>query len=68
MKSQLVLGALAAPLLLVLGQDQAFQPEKLRRALKDRVADFWIYEDLPEGYARAKKTGKPLLVCFRCVP
>ena len=28
----------------------------------------WVYNDLPAGYAQAKKTGKPLLVVFRCVP
>lgn len=35
---------------------------------KDRFADFWIYGDLEAGFARAKKTGKPLLVTYRCVP
>ena len=25
----------------------------------------WIYNDLPKGFADAKKTGKPLLVVFR---
>jgi hypothetical protein len=29
---------------------------------------FWIYNDLPRGYAEAKKTGKPMLVILRCVP
>ena len=28
----------------------------------------WIYNDLPKGIAEAKKTGKPLLVIFRCIP
>jgi hypothetical protein len=26
---------------------------------------FWIYNDFDEGFAEAKKTGKPLLVVFR---
>ena len=34
----------------------------------DAVAEAWIYEDLDAGYAQARKTGKPLLVCFSCVP
>ena len=39
-----------------------------RERLKDKVADFWIYDDIEAGYAKAAKTGKPLLVSFRCVP
>ena len=31
-------------------------------------AGFWIYNDLPRGIDEAKKTKKPLLVVFRCVP
>jgi hypothetical protein len=29
---------------------------------------YWIYNDLPRGLAEAQKTGKPLLVVFRCLP
>ena len=28
----------------------------------------WIYNDLAAGFDEAKKSGKPLLVVFRCVP
>lgn len=43
--------------------------EQLRIALKDNeVKGNWIYDDLPAGYAAAKKTGKPMMVVFRCVP
>jgi serine protease Do len=28
----------------------------------------WIYNDWEAGFAEAKRTGKPLLVVFRCVP
>jgi hypothetical protein len=28
----------------------------------------WIYNDLSQGIAQARKTGKPLLVVFRCIP
>lgn len=28
----------------------------------------WIYNDLPRGVEEAKKSGKPLLVVFRCIP
>ncbi len=42
---------------------------KLKESLQDDlVHDSWIYEDIDRGYAEAKKTGKPLLVSFRCVP
>ena len=39
-----------------------------RNRLKDKAADFWIYDDIDKGYAKAATTGKPLLVSFRCVP
>ncbi len=29
---------------------------------------YWIYNNLDKGIALAKKTGKPLLVTFRCIP
>jgi serine protease Do len=57
----------AACLSLAAAQDGA--KEQLRTALKDdAVKGDWIYDDLPAGYALAKKTGKPLMVVFRCVP
>ena len=40
----------------------------VRAGLKDQAAEFWLYEDLDAGYAAARKSGKPLLVSFRCVP
>jgi len=40
----------------------------LRDALKDDVGDHWIYDDYPAAVTRAKQTGRPLLVLFRCVP
>jgi hypothetical protein len=41
----------------------------LKEALEDHlVSSAWIYDDIDAGYAEAKKTGKPLLVTFRCVP
>jgi hypothetical protein len=30
--------------------------------------DFWIYNDVEAGFAEARKTGKPVLVTFRCIP
>ncbi|MCI0463165.1 MAG: PDZ domain-containing protein [Gemmataceae bacterium] len=41
----------------------------LRQELKDiEIAPHWIYDDLPEALAQARKTGKPILIVFRCVP
>jgi hypothetical protein len=42
---------------------------KVRKDKADVEADdYWIYNDLPRGVGEAKKTGKPLLVVFRCIP
>ena len=43
--------------------------QKVRADLK-KIANqgFWIYNDLPRGITKAKETGKPLLVVFRCIP
>lgn len=30
--------------------------------------DHWVYNDLPKAFAEAKRTDKPLLVVFRCIP
>ena len=59
--------AVAAACLSLAAQDGA--TEQLRVALKDNeVKGDWIYDDLPAGMAAAKKTGKPMMVVFRCVP
>ena len=59
------------PLVLVLAAATAVvaKDSKLKDALQDDlVTGDWIYEDMAAGYAQAEKTGKPLLVSFRCVP
>ena len=37
----------------------------LKQALKDSVADHWIYDDLDQRIAQAKQTGQPMMVVFR---
>ena len=37
----------------------------LKEELGDDVEPTWIYDDVEAGYAKAKETGKPLLVAFR---
>jgi hypothetical protein len=45
-------------------RDQQLQNDRA----KVEADGFWIYNDLPRGYAEAKKTCKPMLVILRCVP
>ena len=45
--------------------------QELKKRIQDLNADkanHWIYNDIAAGFAVAKKTGKPLLITFRCVP
>jgi C-terminal processing protease CtpA/Prc len=35
---------------------------------KMESSERWIYNDVDAGFARAKETGKPLLVVLRCIP
>jgi len=42
-----------------------FPPEWDRKAA---LENGWIYDDLPAGLAKAKETGKPLMVVLRCPP
>lgn len=43
-------------------------PEELRKKLGDlELAGKWFYDDLDGAEAEVKKTGKPLLIVFRCV-
>jgi hypothetical protein len=49
---------------------QAQTREQKVQADREKVEaeGFWIYNDLPRGFAEAKKTGKPMLVVLRCIP
>ena len=42
--------------------------DELQKALRDDAAGFWVYDDLPAAEKQAAKSGKPLLITFRCVP
>ena len=60
-----------APALLILGSAilVAGDDVALRDFLQDqKFANGWIYEDIEAGYKQAAESGKPLLVCFCCVP
>lgn len=61
-----VAAGLAALALLSL---QEAKDRRLQENLKDTaIVGPWIYDDLDAGIAEAKKSGKPLLVVYRCVP
>ena len=43
----------------------ARQDDDLKSKLKDSAAEFWIYDDLEEGFKQAKAADKPLLLSLR---
>jgi len=48
---------------------QEAKDRRLQESLKDTaIVGTWIYDDLDAGIAEAKKSGKPLMVVYRCVP
>ncbi len=49
-----------------LAQDRATKVKNDRTHVE--ADGFWIYNDFPRGVAEAKKSGKPMLVVFRCIP
>jgi hypothetical protein len=57
---------------LVLAALLAMHPQEagpLQRALNDMEPEgTWVYNDIPAGVESARKSGKPLLIVFRCVP
>lgn len=70
MKAFFMIGALAwtwTGLLLgdaVKDREGAVRSDKAKMEKDER----WIYDDVPKGFAEAKRTGKPLLVVLRCIP
>jgi serine protease Do len=60
---------LAAGLIVTGAVHAQTREEKVRADRKKVEADgYWVYNDLPRGFAEAKRTGKPLLVVLRCIP
>lgn len=48
---------------------QKTRDEKVREDRRNvTAAGFWIYNDLEDGFRRAKLSGKPILVVLRCIP
>lgn len=49
------------------------QPNPRDKKVRDDKAKveadgYWIYNDVPKAFAEAKATGKPIVVCLRCIP
>jgi serine protease Do len=70
-----VLLAVVMGLLFLAGTGRSTLAQKPTREQKVRedkrrveAEGFWIYNDLAQGFATAKRTGKPLLVVLRCLP
>ncbi|MFO0843298.1 MAG: Trx7/PDZ domain-containing (seleno)protein [Gemmataceae bacterium] len=57
-------------LALLAGLAPAQNREEKVRADRQKVEaeGFWIYNDLPRGFAEAKRANKPMLVALRCIP
>src|SRR5438445_4576850 len=53
---------------MVNAQPQAREEKVRADRQKVEAEGFWIYNDLPRGFAEARKTGKPLLAVLRCIP
>lgn len=62
----LALAALLLTLTPTLAQDRDTKVRNDRKAYQ--ASPEWIYNDLPRGFDEAKRTGKPLLIVFRCIP
>ncbi len=50
-------------------QERKTRDQLVQDDLKNVLDDgFWIYNDLPRARSEAARTGKPMLVIFRCIP
>jgi hypothetical protein len=68
MRRILLLGLLLGVVAVAVAQPKT-REEKVHADRKKFEGDpLWIYNDLPRGFAEAKKTGKPMLVVLRCLP
>jgi serine protease Do len=67
-----VLASLPVLLVFSLAVSPGAAQDRKTKVLNDRSTfaknEVWLYNDVDEAFAQAKKSGKPLLVVFRCVP
>lgn len=53
---------------LVYGQKKTREQKVREDKAKVEAEGFWIYNDLPKAFQKARETGKPILVVLRCIP
>jgi len=72
MSQRLAFYAFLAVFTLSIRQSAFGADERTTKVLNDRTEvqaeGHWIYNDLPKGFEEATRTGRPMLVVFRCVP
>ena len=68
MSRSLFCAALFATMLSSQGETRGLRDDALREALDDDAHELWVYDDLDRAKKRARESGQPLLVTFRCVP
>jgi len=49
-----------------LGQDRAQKVEQDRKTVQ--ADESWIYDDLDQALAEARRSGKPVMAVIRCIP
>ena len=69
---ELILSLLLLATSAVIVQAQDVQKKRRDAVLNDKkhfdIDSYWVYDDFEKARAEAQKTGKPLLVVFRCLP
>lgn len=50
------------------GQKKTREQKVREDRAKVEAEGFWIYNDLPKAFQKARETGKPILVVLRCIP
>lgn len=61
-------GWILFPALLISGFWPVTVPAPVRADAEENLPGFWVDDDIEKGLSQARKTGKPLLVVFRCPP
>lgn len=60
-----VYGLILASGLAAVAARVAQDKEQLKVKLKDEVAGAWVYDDIAQGMAMARKANKPMMIVFR---
>ena len=67
-----MLSLLLAVVAVTFADAQDVQKKRRDAVLNDKkhfdLDDYWVYDDFEKGRKEAERTGKPMLVVFRCLP